>query len=735
MGTQPNPSHQIVFGPFEYESLSGDLRKYGNRVRLQGKPLQILGILLDQPGQVVSRDELQRHLWEGTTFVDFEQGLNTAVNKLRQALGDSADQPRYVETVPGRGYRFIAPVQHNSGKATLEIAPTPIRPERGRRKQAKWWMPWAAGLALAPVALCAYWLTVRAGPAEALKTTRFTVAPPAGFALEAGASRQSFALSADGSRLAFTAMDSSGAFSAFVRDFNSLDSRLIPESAGAHTLFWPADGRSLFLTVKGQLRRESLEGNAHLVLSESPSFLFAGAWLSPEKLLLSTNHGSFVVPSSGGTLQPTKFAYPWPQILPDGEHILYVEWNPQARLQRARLARLDEPGIVKDLVESDSRVVYAPSAVRRESGYLMYVRAGNLVARPFDPRTLSVTGEAMPVASRIYSFNPTGAADFSVSNNGSIAYFAYTSRSQLVWVDREGRQVGAIGPADVNVKAGRLSPDGQKLVTAIFDVERGAQDLWVFDVKTNTGRRLTLDPGLRDAPVWSPDSKTLAFLHAVGGRRPQIHFRGLGEKDVEEAMPSDSFQAPLDWSPDGRFIAFANTGIPRLASETQGDVWLIDRANGRKSAPLLNTPFHEANATFSPDGKWLAFTSNESGRPEVYIQAFQSLETPGMVGERYVVSRAGATALRWRRDGKELFYLGFDGRIQAVPVKLSTKPQFGDATPLFAISSEARAAIHSMEGFDVSADGRRFVIPVVSSAEAPSLVVVQNWEALLPRKL
>jgi dipeptidyl aminopeptidase/acylaminoacyl peptidase len=183
------------------------------------------------------------------------------------------------------------------------------------------------------------------------------------------------------------------------------------------------------------------------------------------------------------------------------------------------------------------------------------------------------------------------------------------------------------------------------------------------------------------------------------------------------------------------------------ANETQGDVWVFDLARGGKPIPLLNTPFHEANAAFSPDGKWLAFTSNESGRPELYVQAFQPDDGPTMIGERYLVSSAGAQAVRWRRDGRELFYLDFDGRVQAVPVRLSTKPEFGPTTALFTITTEARAAIHSVLGFDVSADGNRFterligrrcggsrVIPVVTSHESPSIVVIQNWEALLPHK-
>ena len=287
MGSQPNPSPKVLFGPFEFEQLSGDLRKFGNRIRLQGKPLQILSILLEQPGQVLSRDELQRHLWQGTTFVDFEQGLNTAVNKLRQALGDSADQPRYIETVPGKGYRFIAPLQRASVKSVLEMAaPSALRIEPKPRERQRPWTPFFAGAALIVIG-GGFWLaTRRPEPAAMAKPERFAVVPPPGFVLEAGVSRQSFALSPDGTHLAFTAMDTSGAFSAFVRDFNSFESRLLPGSEGVHTLFWAPDSRSLFLTVKGKVQRAPLEGDARVVLGDSPGFLFSGAWLSPERLLL-----------------------------------------------------------------------------------------------------------------------------------------------------------------------------------------------------------------------------------------------------------------------------------------------------------------------------------------------------------------------------------------------------------------------------------------------------------------
>ena len=736
MGNQPNPTPKLVFGPFEYDEFSGQLSKYGTRMRLQGKPLQILLVLASRPGQLISREELQRHLWEGTTFVDFEQGLNSAVNKLRQTLGDSADQPRYVETVPGRGYRFMAPIQRLSHSAVLEMAaPGPLRIEPKPTRQPQPRLLLVAGVALAVVAGSGYWHSNRStAPLEASKAVRFTVLPPSGFALEGAASRQAFALSPDGAHLAFTAMDSSGEFSVFIRDFSSLEPRLVAGSEGAHTVFWPPDGRSLYLTVRGKLWRSALEGDARVLLADSPSFMFSGAWLSPQRILLDSFRASYLVSPSGGTLERLNKIYLWPQMLPLGEHVLYVEWDARAGRHRARVLRLGDFSVTKDLFETDSRVLYTASTVTPGTGYLLYVRAGNLLAHPFDPRSLRLTGEAMPVASRVYSFAKTGAADFSVSDRGTLAYQSYLSRSQLVWVDRAGHQLATISPANMNLKSARLSPDGQHLATAIYDIERGEQDLWIFDVKTNLGRRLTADPALRDAPVWSPDSSRLAFLSQADGNPPKVHVRGLGEKDADEAMPAADFQMPTDWSPDGRFVAFVNTGFPRSANETQGDVWVFDLARGGRPVPLLNTRFHEANPAFSPDGKWLAFTSNESGRAEVYVQAFRSGDAPGVIGERHLVSSAGALAVRWRRDGRELFYLGFDGRVQAVPVRLSPKPDFGPATALFTITTEARAAIHSVLGFDVSADGNRFVIPVVTSAESSSLVVIQNWEALLPHK-
>lgn len=732
MAPQPSSSSKLVFGPFEYDDRAGRLTKYGTRLRLRGKPLQVLSILVNRSGELISRDELQQHLWNGTTFVDFEQGLNSAVNKLRQALGDSADHPCYVETLTGQGYRFIAPIERASASPALEIAaPAPkLEPKR----MGPLWMAFAAGVTFSALIGGGIWLSRPSrGTLAAPVAMKTAVAPPAGFALEGAASRQGFALSPDGSRLAFTAMDSSGRFSVFARDLDSLDTKLVGGSEGAHAIFWSRDGRSLYLSADGKLWRSPLQGEANVLLGDSPPFLFSGLPVSGRRILLDSFLASYFVSSLGGALEPVRERYLWPQQLPDGEHLVYLRWSSQAGGFQARTVRLRD-FTSKDLLQSSSRVLYSASTVFPENGYLLYVRGGTLLAQPFDPRSLRVTGDAVPIAKDVYSFAQTGAADFSASDRGTIAYQPLVSRSQLIWVNRGGRQISAAGPANINVKFARISPDGRRLAAAIYDIERGQQDLWIVDTETNSARRLTGEPALRDAPVWSPDSKMLAFMHTADGTAPRVHVRGLGVKDSEEAMVAGDFQIPADWSPDGRFLAFVNSASARAANDQQSDVWLIDMARSRKRVPLLNTKFHESTPVFSPDGKWLAFTSNESGRAEVYVQAFVSGDEPAMSGPRYLVSRVGAVAIRWPTRTKELLYLGFDGQVYAVPFTLRPTQRFGSATPLFAISTEARAAIHAQPGFDVSPDGQRFLIPAVSPGAAPSIVVVQNWEGLLPAR-
>lgn len=725
--SQPRPISPtgVSFGPFEYDRASGELRKHGIKVRCQGQPVQILEALLARPGQVVTREELQQQIWPNTAFGDLEQGLNAAVNRLRQVLGDSADQPLYIETLPGKGYRFIAPVQRRSPP------PVPFPVAAPAPRQKRWLIPAIAVACLAVLVPAGWFLFRRQAPAS-LTPLRLSVTPPPGFALQAASSRQSLALSPDGSKLAFTALGEDGSFNLFLRDFSESEARAVPGTQGVYTFFWAPDGKSIFLSVRGRLRRQGLNETSFQEICDSPAMFKTGAYDGTGSLLLDGRPATLRVPLSGGTPQPAKELYSWPQLLPDGKHILYVVWDPAIGRYRARVSTYGDASATKELVETDSRAQYTASSTGN-GGYLMYVRAGNLLAHPFDPKSLEFTGQPVPIVPQIYSFHPTGAADFSVSDSGVLAYSNYLSRSQIAWVDRAGRTVGTIGPSNVNGKYARISPDGRKAAISFLDVERGGNSIWVYDTASGRGMQVVNGPGHADNAVWSPDSRSVAFMRSNGGP-PGLALKGISPTDKEETLPSTGFQIPLDWSSDGRFVLFATSGFPTRALESQGDIYIVDMQRGRKTIPLLNTRFHEGQAAFSPDGKWLAFTSDETGRTEVYLQRFEGGDAPRLTGDRHPVSKQGVLALRWRADGKELFYVGGDGSLYAVPVALGRELKTGEPARLFKLNLHAMAALHSLFGFDVSADGRRFLIPTVATPETGSIIVVRNWEGLLTRR-
>ena len=731
---KPNASNRVVFGPFEYDDSSGELRKHGTRIRLQGQPLQILSGLFRQPGQIVSREEFQQQLWQSSTFVDFDHGLNAAVNRLRQVLGDSAEQPRYIETIPGRGYRFIAPFQVAAPKlvpvisvpAVSDEIPAPATHSRRRRV---WVTGIIVGVLLSGLAL-GYLLD--GGRQDRIPPAlQFSLTPPNGYVLEPASSRQSFAMSPDGSRLAFTAMDASGLLTVFVRDFRTLEARPVASSAGAHSVFWGPDDRSIYFTARGSVRRATLEGDSYQVVSDSPVIISSIVSLPSGTLLVSGASGTFTVSASGGALQPVKESFRWSQVLPDAKHILHTVFDPAIGRHRARVARFGEPGTAKNLLETDSRTLYAPSVATPGRGYLMSVRAGDLLAHPFDLNSLRVTGAPIAVARKVYTFFNTGAADFSVSQTGALAYLRYVGRSQLAWLNRKGEVIKATGPAGVNLKYATLAPDGSKIATSILDPVSGIPEIWIINNATGAARRMFAGPSLSVFPVWSPYCQKLVYGRGIAGSGPKLFIRGIGDNEKEEALPPDFFQVPADWSRDGRFIAFTNTGLAQVENEFKGDIRLVDLARNRQLVPLLSTPFHEASPAFSPDGRWLAFTSNESGRTEVYLQAFQAGDSPRVSGERFLVSQHGAVCLRWRRDGRELFYVGADGRLYAVPVKLSERPDIGTPVAMFDISLEARGALHAPLGFDISADGNSFLVPIATSSVRSEIVVIQNWEAAL----
>jgi WD40 repeat protein len=448
-------------------------------------------------------------------------------------------------------------------------------------------------------------------------------------------------------------------------------------------------------------------------------------------LLVSNHRSAGVIPAAGGTVQPIERPYTWVQMLPDGRHFLFTTHDRQLRRFRARVATVgaNDDGI--EVAQADSRVQYA-SALRGKGGYLLYLRAGTLLAQPFDAGERRTTGEPKAIVRRVSSFGPTGSADFSVSQRGVLAYQTQVARSEFIWVDRKGNRLSVVSPPDITANHVRLSPDGRWLASATFDAEHGVPEIWLYDAANGAGRRILFGEGvIRSLPVWSPDSRRLVYLSDENW--PRLALASTDGKPDEEPLPETGFMVPSDWSTDGRFVLYTNAALPAITSSFPSDVFAIDMARGRKVIPLLQTRFHEAGAVFSPDGNWVAFLSNESGKGEAYVQRLdRSGDSLRVSGERVLLSRDGAQCLRWRKDGRELFYLGSDGRVYAVRIAL--RPDRVDVArpePLFPIDPESRASVHSIPSFDVSSDGSRFVVPSMVPGESSTLVVLQNWETLI----
>lgn len=723
---------KLAFGPFEFDPQSRELRKHGYKVRLPSQPAQILRALLERPGDLLAREALRNRLWPGVTAGDFEHGLNAAVNKLRQALGDAASQPRYVETLPGLGYRFVAPV-YPVGGAVLELVPPSATSESELRSSRRRLLLWSSLVAaLLVLGAISSWPALHRPLTPPMKATQSVVVPPTGYYFEGGGIRQSFALSPDGGRIAFTAKDASGAFRLFLRDFSELESRPVIDGEGAYSVVWSPDGRTLLFTAKGKLRRMAVNGTASQVLSDAVPYFSSAIPFGAGRLLVSNHRNSGVIPSSGGTPQPLDRLYSWAQALPGGKDFLYTVDDPHLGALRARIATLGGSDLGTEVIQADSRVQYTGS-LRSDSGYLVYLRAGTLLAQPFDLARRHVTAEPKPIARRITSFGPTGAADFSVSQRGALAYQTYSSRSQFIWVDRTGKRLSTASPAAINASYVRLSPDGRWLAAVPFDIDRGVPEIWLYDAASGAGRKVAFGPAILHLPVWSPDSRRLVYLSDHSW--PKLALCSIDGTPDHGSLPDTGFMAPTDWSPDGRFILYNNSALPAITHDFPSDVLAIDMARNRKVIPLLTSPFYENNAVFSPDGNWLAFLSNESGQAEVYIQALDyGNDSLRVNGERFLISRQGAQCLRWRKDGKELYYLDSDGRVYAVTLNFrSAGVRAGPPEPLFTIDAEARATTHSVVSFDVSADGSRFVIPSMAPGESSVLVVLQDWESLVTR--
>jgi serine/threonine protein kinase/WD40 repeat protein len=534
----------------------------------------------------------------------------------------------------------------------------------------------------------------------------------------------SVAVSPDGNWLAFTATDPDGNSSLWVRSLDSLAARSLPGTEGARQPFWSPDSRALGFFAGDKLKTTELSGGTPQTLAEASGDPRGGTWGPDGTIVFAPAfQGSLLrIAATGGTVSPAialdpirkEQSHRWPSFLPDGRHFLYYTSRGGGEEPgEIFVGSLDQQPPTR-VIESSSLAMFAAP------GYLLFARGTTLLAQPFDVDRLQLNGRPVAIADQLSSSGEAyGFRTFSVSSSGVLAYHAGRSRrTQLAWLDRAGRELSVIGPP-ADHYAPRLSPDGTRLAVGRLNPDSTNGDIWVMDLARSIASRFTFEAADDVLPVWSPDGTRLFFSSSREG--VQQLYQALSDRPGSEdsLLRSEAWKAPDDVSPDGRFLIY-ETSDPK----TRFDLWLLPLSGDRKPEPFVVTPFGEYGAQFSPDGRWVAYVSNESGRREISVQAF-----PGL-GGKWQVSSAGGTMPRWRKDGRELFFLGADGQLMAAEVRLSASFESRVPTALFKVS-----LLESPDPqYDVSPDGTRILVNRVSRTEATPMTVVLDWAAGLEGK-
>jgi eukaryotic-like serine/threonine-protein kinase len=592
--------------------------------------------------------------------------------------------------------------------------PAPVAARRKSREKLAWILvPVAALIAAAATALV---IRLRSEPPRVFEAS---LLPPgkSSFAFDSGP----MALSPDGRRIAFVAT-SSGINTLWVRPLAASSAQSLSGTEGASYPFWSPDSRFLGFFAGGKLKKIEAAGGPPQTLADA-SLGRGGTW-SREGVILfspSSRDSLYRVSAAGGEASPVtklvvealEFSHRWPHFLPDGRRFLYLAQSSlgQANVEKNAIyaASLDG-GERKLLFNANSNVVYAPPR------HLLFQRDRTLLARPFDPKALRFTDEAFPVAENVSLFAGLASAAFTASDTGLIAYQTGSGGglTQLTWLDRAGKPVGTVGSPGY-VTAPRLAHDGRRVAVGIED-SQGFGDVWIHDLERNTPTRFTFDSNSDFGPVWGHDDSRIVFSSSRKNPADLYQKSSAGAGDEEPLLSSSTFKVPLDWSPDGRVLLFQEND-PRTRN-----VWDLGTYSTaeRRATPFLRTPFNEVLGRFSPDGRWIAYTSNESGREEVYVVPF-----PGP-GGKWQVSTSGGRAPAWTRGGRELVYEAPGSEIMAVDV--STAPTFRAGIPRALFKTRLKSPPGRQ--FDVTPDGERFLANLLIGEQASEpITVVQNWAA------
>ncbi|HVS32191.1 MAG TPA: hypothetical protein VMS98_12140, partial [Thermoanaerobaculia bacterium] len=637
--------------------------------------------------------------------------LTGILNDEPATLEDSFPEPfiwvvdRCLAKDPAQRYGSTSDLAH-------DLANLRSRPETGTRRVAssypqKWMLPAALAILAAAIGFALLWPR---NPRERLMPVRASVVIPELTSIDFGEVGMPLDISPDGRYLVISGSSVDQPRGLWLHDLRTGTTRLL-SAEGRLPAFSP-DSKSVAYFAEGKLKTMSVEGGPPRTICAArpegiPSWrgdtiLFVQYSIAPGIYRVSARGGSpqLVVPAERSAER--LMAPWWPHFLPGGDRFLYLTLEAEADgvfFHRLFVHSL-ESGSSLFIATLDSRAVYA-------SGHLLFVRDGTLLAQPFDPESGRLTGEPATLAGDIAYFKNTGLASFGVSDDGTLVWRAARRQAMLSWVNRNGDVLSTIGVAPF-VPDGRLSPDGRRYAVGIIDPKDGASDIWVYDLERESPERLTFGPADEKSPVWAPDGASV-FHRSDGFRNPpDVVRRQLGADRSTMVYRGPGVEEPHDVSADGKWLLF----IDYFTTGADINVMPLDPPGPPR--PFVATPFNETSPRFSPDGRWVAYTSDVSGMPEIYIRPFVG------AGESTRVSKEGGTHPRWRRDGKELLFLAPRGRVMAVSFANGV---FGAPQLLF----QAVDAVH----FEPAADGSRFLVQFEQRSNAGSINLLINWPSQL----
>ncbi|MDA2930126.1 protein kinase [Acidobacteria bacterium AH-259-O06] len=668
-------------------------------------------------------------------------GGETVTEILAAILKDEPDWKELPESTPGMiqfclRRCFQKDLHHrlqHIGDARIAIdealkQPTTVSPNEvataAQPARLKLAIPSGIALMIAVIVGVSIWSLTRPSPPAPRALTRVVVSLPPNQHLEVKGSSSPIVLSPDGTRLVYAAQGG-GRTQLYLRALDQFEAIPIPGTEGANTPFFSPDGQWVGFFAAGRLQKVSVAGGAPLPICDAQSASFGATWGPDDSILFASTGASGLsrISASGGTPQivtvpdsiplvegslrysESEIEHRWPEILPGGKAVLFTIWT-GGTYDEARIGVLSlETGQWRTVWEGGTYPRYSPT------GHLIYVRSGTLMAVPFDLTKLEVTEDPVPVLGGV-AVRGSGVPYFAFSRDGMLAYLPATKTldSSLVWVDRKGTE-HLLTQEKRDFSGPRISPDGKRLAVTLLDGVR--RNIWIYEITRGILTPFTFE-AQNARPLWTPDGKRLTFRSDRTGPWNIYWMPADGSGEAEQLTTGEDGQIPTSWSPDGA-LAYSE------GSPSQSDIWILPIDGERKPHSFLTTEFNERHPMFSPDGRWIAFTSDRSGQDEIYVKPY-----PGE-GGIVPISTDGGSEPVWARSGKELFYRNGD---KMMVVSIQTEPIFKAQRPkLLFEGSYSYADISRTSSYDVAPDGQRFVMVKSNEEErSPTQInVVLNW--------